>query len=91
MEGTLWSCPNLKKKNLFEKQRKIQIHYQDNNVELKKELLRSNGLTFSLIKNEYIYTKNGHCHELPKTQKQETILELGNYNKNQKLELITRV
>ena len=28
-------------------------------VELERELLRNNGLTFPLIKNEYIYTKMG--------------------------------
>ena len=46
-------------------------------VEVEKGLLRNNDLTVPLIKNEYIYTK-------PKTQKYETILELGDYNKNMK-------
>ena len=38
----------------------------DSFVEIERGLLRNNGLTFPLIKNEYIYTKL-------KTQKQETI------------------
>ena len=43
--------------------------------------MRNNGLTFPLIKNEYIYTQNGHCRELPKTQKIGTILELAQNTK----------
>ena len=39
--------------------KKIRLWYH---VELERGLLRNNDLTFSLIKNEYIYTK-------PKTQK----------------------
>ena len=54
--------------------------YRIPNVEVKRELLRNNGLTFLLIKNEYIYTK-------PKTQKignkpriKELQQKIGSYN-----------
>ena len=70
-----------KKKKEENTSKKIRLWYH---VEVERGLLRNNDLTFPLIKNEYIYTK-------PKTQKLETNLELGNYNKSQKLQLITRI
>ena len=37
-------------------------------VEVERELLRNNGLTFSLIKNEYIYTNLKHKNRKQSTQ-----------------------
>ena len=46
--------------------KKIKLWYH---VEVERGLLRNNDFTFSLIKNEYIYTKI--WNNLPKTQKHE--------------------
>ena len=62
-------------------------------VEVERGLLRNNGLTFSLIKNEYIYTNLKHKNRKKSTQN----TKIGNNprispkHKNRKLQLIRRI
>ena len=62
-------------------------------VEVERGVLRNNGLTFSLIKNEYIYTNLKHKNRKKSTQN----TKIGNNprispkHKNRKLQLIRRI
>ena len=62
-------------------------------VEVERGVLRNNGLTFSLIKNEYIYTNLKHKNRKQSTQN----TKIGNNtrispkHKNRKLQLIRRI
>ena len=70
--------------------KKIKLWYH---VEVERGLLRNNDLTFSLIKNEYIYINTKHKNKKQSTQN----TKIGNNHrispkhKNRKLQLIRRI